>query len=158
MSKELKQSAPWFTFFKEFQALFGEDPAIKVEYNEVDNIIKLYVEGEEKYEALAQLLPTEKVFGNVVTKIEVIPANTLKSEATPLFQTAFEGNPVFAYAVSKGSDALTFGADYVVFKNKVVQFWNDELNDVNGNITTLYQEIAKDIFGDVGVFFCTDKE
>ena len=46
---------------------------------------------------------------------------------------------------------------YVVFTNKVVQFFNDNLNDIYGNVTTLYQEIASDVFDiESGVFFCTD--
>lgn len=48
---------------------------------------------------------------------------------------------------------------YIVFKNKVVQFWNDDLSDIYGNRSTLYQDIAKEIFGESsGIFFCTDKE
>lgn len=50
---------------------------------------------------------------------------------------------------------------YVVFKNCVVQFFNDNLNDIYGNISTLYQDIAREIFADAeweGVFYCTDVE
>ena len=48
---------------------------------------------------------------------------------------------------------------YVVFVNEVVQYFNDDLGDVYGQCSTLYQEIAKDVFGETeGVFFCTDVE
>jgi len=49
----------------------------------------------------------------------------------------------------------------VVFKNCVVQFFNDNLNDAHGVISTLYQNIAAEIFEDAnlpGVHYCTDVE
>jgi len=48
--------------------------------------------------------------------------------------------------------------DYVVFRNEVVQFFNDEMGDPNGLKSTLYQDIAKDVFADKdGIFFCTEQ-
>lgn len=52
---------------------------------------------------------------------------------------------------------------YVVFKNCVVQFFNDNLNDPHGVVSTLYENIADEIFKDIqfpndGVAFCTDIE
>ena len=51
---------------------------------------------------------------------------------------------------------------YVVFKNCVVQFFNDNLNDPHGVLSTLYQDIAREVFGDCGmaggVAYCTDVE
>lgn len=41
--------------------------------------------------------------------------------------------------------------------NKVVQYFNDDLGDAHGVCSTLYQEIAKDVFGEhEGIFFCTN--
>ena len=75
-----------------------------------------------------------------------------------MFRKAFEGNPAFSYAVTVGGISSN-DFNYVVFKNKVVQYWNDNLGDINGNESTLYQEIAKDIFEDcTGIYFCTDTE
>lgn len=52
---------------------------------------------------------------------------------------------------------MTNPMTFIVFQNKVVQYWNDDLGDINGNCSTLYQTVAKDVFGDVeGIFFCTD--
>ena len=43
-----------------------------------------------------------------------------------------------------------------VFAKEVVQYWNDSLSDPYGKVSTLYQDIAKDIFEDTdGVMFCT---
>ena len=110
------------------------------------------------------LLPSLKMFGNVCLGITVIPDNNfaelpLNVATEDLFNMAFDRNPVFAFTKSITgifSNTLT----YVVFKNRVVQFFNDNLNDIYGNISTLYQEIASDIFADKveGVCFCTDIE
>lgn len=48
---------------------------------------------------------------------------------------------------------------YVVFKNCVVQFFNDNLNDPHGIISTLYQEIAEEVLESVpNTYYCTDIE
>lgn len=151
-------SAPWVMFYREIKALFEDDPAIRVEYNEDEYIIKLYVEGIEKADALTQLLPATKTFGNVSIQVQVIPANMQSGSNLELFQKAFEGNPAFSHTQVGGS-YLTSLFSYVVFQKKVVQFFGDNLADANGLKSTLYQEIAKDVFGDIpGIYFCTDKE
>ena len=154
-----KLSAPWITFYHEIEAMFGEDPEIKIVYDEDNQEVKLYVDNPEKAEALTQILPAERVFGNVVLKITVIPANKLKDEELSVFEKALKGNPVLSYVKKIGGTIFVYPASYVVFKNKVVQFFNDELGDVNGYCSTLYQEIANDIFVNRdGVYFCTDIE
>lgn len=77
-----------------------------------------------------------------------------------LFDAAFENNPVYCTAV-RIDTIFSNDITYVVFKNKVVQFFNDNLNDLHGNVSTLYQEIAHDVFDMTslnGVMFCTDIE
>ena len=154
----MKLAAPWITFYHEMEAMFGGDPEIRVELDDSDEdemIIKLYVDNQTKAEALEKLLPMEKKFGNVSVYIEVIPSNEEDSKVR-LFQKAFENNPAFKFIYSVDGVGL-FPANYVVFENKVVQFFNDELNDIHGNKSTLYQEIAKDIFENhEGIYFCTD--
>ena len=52
---------------------------------------------------------------------------------------------------------FTNPVSYVIFEKKVVQFFNDDLSDAHGNMTTLYKDVAKDVLGEHhGVFFCTD--
>lgn len=152
--KNVKLSPPWIVFYEEIEALFREDPAVKVDYDGDTNEIKLYVEGAEKADALTQLLPAEKTFGNITVKVTVIPANMEGPSRLQLFQKAFEGNPAFVY-IHESSGIFDF--DYVVFKAKVVQYESDNTGDLNGLTSTLYQDIAKDVFEDVsGVFFCTE--
>lgn len=151
---ELKLSTPWVTFYFEIEALFKNDPDVIVELDEEDLAIKLYVDGVEKAEALAKLLPDSRNFGNITVPIAVIPANKEQTKLD-LFVKAFEGNPALSYVV-KGSPDKPFSFDYVVFRNEVVQFFNDDLSDVNGNESTLFEDIARDVFEDAEVYFCTD--
>lgn len=154
----LKLSAPWVVYYREIEALFGTDPEITITIDEENYSVKLYVNNDEKAEALDKLLPTERTYGNVTVRTAVIPSNPLLEKKTSLFQTAFEGNPVFAFTKTN-EGVFTIPLSYVVFKNRVVQFFADNLQDVNGNISTLYETIAKDVFGETdGLCFCTDTE
>ena len=156
MEEKIKLVSPWVNFYREIQALFKDDPDVKVVYNEDDNKVNLYVEKTDKADALSQILPTEKEFGNVVLKIEVIPANKIKINSTlDLFNIAFKDNPAFSYS-QRVDGIFSNSLDYVVFKNKVVQYFNDDLGDINGIKSTLYQDIAKDVFDDTTIHFCTD--
>ena len=157
MAKHATLAAPWFQYFRKIEALFGDDPDIDVLFDDDDLVIRLMVKDQDKADALTQLLPMEKDFGNVKVYISVIPANV---EATPskisLLKKAFHGNPAFRYAAT-AEGLYTNPIHYVVFANKVVQYYNDDLGDVNGLCSTLYQDIAKDVLGETdGVHYCTD--
>ena len=151
----MKLSSPWVNFYRELDALFLQDPEVRVMYDEEANEVKLYVENARKADALTQLLPAEKTFGNVTLKITVIPANEANISKADLLAEAFDGNPALSYI--QHVDAVIGSFDYAVFQNVVVQYFNDDLSDINGLKSTLYQDIAKDVFGeDAGVFFCTE--
>ena len=155
MEDKFKLSPPWVTYVKELRALFEEDPAIKIDYDEDKNEVKLYVEGQEKADAISQILPAEKYFGNVPLYITVVPANAALASKASVIKKAFDGNPCLkdVFVVSKG---VYTGMAYVVFENKVVQFFNDNLSDINGNMSTLYEDIARDILVNTDrIFFCT---
>lgn len=162
----LKISPPWVTYVNQVNALFQHDPQIHIEYDNDKKEVKLYVENSAKAAAMDRLLPDEVEFGNVTLTVTVVPANDifedLDSNPTmrQLFDIAFDGNPVYAFTkeiVGLFSNTLT----YVVFKNRVVQFFNDNLNDIYGNVSTLYQELAHEVFDDEvnsRVCYCTDIE
>ena len=158
MEKKLKLITPWVTYFSEMEQLFKEDPAVKIEYDDEKKEVKLFVEGQEKADALTRLLPAKKNFGDVILKITVIPANDEAEQPAALFRASFENNPAVSYVapIDAGHGAIF---NYVVFKKEVVQFWNGDLSDINGNTSTLYQDVAVNVFGDVpGVLFCTDNK
>lgn len=154
----LKLAAPWTIYYEEIKALFGSDQDIQISVDDEEKTVKLYVTGTEKAEALEKLLPSETTFGNITVHTVVVPSNLLGEEKVSLFQAALAGNPVFAFTKTN-EGVFTIPLSYVVFKNRVVQFFADNLQDVNGNITTLYETIAKDVFGETpGICFCTDTE
>ena len=57
----LKISPPWITYVNQLSVLFGEDPEITIEYNNDIYRVELFVDNEDKAEALSRLLPIEKV-------------------------------------------------------------------------------------------------
>lgn len=170
----LKMVSPWIDYYHMVQAMFAEDKNVIVVFDEEDVTLKLYVKEQEKASALAMLLPDEKTFGNVTLKIEVYPGNLhiklgcngFKTEPDPaddgyiakLFGIAFHNNS--ALQDTKVVDGfIGFNATYIVFDKKVVQYHNDSLADIDGKRSTLYQEIAKEIFVEFpGVFYCTSSE
>ena len=152
----LKLSSPWVTYYRELNELFRRDDEINIIYDDETNIIKMYVESPEKADALSQLLPTEKQFGNVTLAIEIIPANKLLRTKATDFAAAFKGNP--AVSDIRTVNYPGFGEfTYVLFQNRVVQYFNDDFGDINGLRSTLYQDIAKRVLVNTeGLFFCTD--
>ncbi len=160
-NKNLKLSPPWNTFFSEIDKLFGDDPEIKIVIpHEKDSTgcpyMEMYIDSNEKYEALKKILPEEKAFGNIKAKIIMKPSNKNQTTAD-LFNTAFKGNPAFVDIVD--TTVTLFPRIYVVFKNKVVQFYDDNMADPHGMKSTLYQDIAAEVFGNAeGVSFCTEME
>lgn len=154
---ELKLSPPWNTFVNELKLLFGEDTDIRINYIEGSNEVLLYVDNPEKAYALTQILPNQRIYGNVCLNITVIPANNLNEATEDLFRKAFKGNPVLSNVLTVPSP---YGSmNYALFRKQVVQFYNDELCDPHGNKSTLFEEIARDVFGEEsGIFFCTDTD
>lgn len=162
----LKLSPPWITYINKLQALFDGDPqiAFNISQSEVGPSVVIACNNGDKVAALQKLLPPVKQFGNVnlFIGIDGVPSNIAFPTPKSLFETAFKGNPAFAYAIAPAEEGYQwFSMTYVVFKNCVVQFFNDNLNDCHGIISTLYQEIAEEIFADSGlhnVYYNTDIE
>ena len=155
MENGFKKSAPWITYFRKLDALFGKDPEITVNYFNDPAVIKLYVDNPMKADALSQLLPDQVVFGGVTAEVQIIPSNKPLAKAD-LFAQAFAGNPAFSRMVDV-EGVFTNPIHYCVFNKEVVQYWDDNLCDINGNESTLYQDIAEDVFDNTdGVMFCTE--
>ena len=153
----IKQAPPWITYVSELEQLFKLDDEVHVVYDNDEHNVKLYVENAEKATALMNLIPEKKEFGNVTLTIEVVPANGYERfNVDNEYQAALNGNGAFSF-IKVVSGVFTNNITYVVFKNRVVQYFDDNLGDIYGQRSTLYQEIAKNIFGETeGVFFCTD--
>ena len=150
----IEMSSPWVTYWHKLQCLFGDDPDIKMAYDEEKYTVRILVDSVDKASALAQLLNPEIPFGNVTLKIEVVPANNEKGYAD-LVRDAFRGNPHFHEFVRLWLQSNPIC--YAIFEKEVAQYYNDNMGDAHGNISTLYEELAREIIGqDDGVYFCTD--
>lgn len=157
MNKKINLVTPWAEYFNQLGAFFKKDDDVRVEYDNEAMVIKIYVDGDAKAEALSKLLPTSKKFGNVEVKVDIIPANPLDASRIGLFKKAFEGNRAVA-DIETISDISSNDFSFVIFEPEVVQYYNDDLSDFNGICSTLYQDLAKELFGETeGCYFCTEK-
>lgn len=155
----LKILSPWQVWYADVKAMFQEDKEIRVVFDNDTLELTLYVENADKADALGQILPVEKHFGNQVVKVSVVPANVpktaLKLNRANIYERAFANNPALDSVVVI-SGVMVNDITYVIFKKTVVQYFIDDLGDPHGNRTTLYQEIAKNVFeATEGIFFCT---
>lgn len=163
----LKISPPWVTYINKLTALFDGDPQIAFNVNLSAAAPKVVISTNngDKATALRKVLPEEKVFGNIKLVIEIDGKFTNKAFKTKkeLMETLFYKNPAFVECFAPAEDGYWFpDFCYVCFKNCVVQFFNDNLNDPRGLISTLYQDIAHEIFIDnpelFNVYCATDVE
>lgn len=159
----LNISAPWISFYRQINVMFAEDPQVHVVFDEDNYEVKVYVDDDCKAAALERLLVSEKEFGNITVKVKVIPANaeeadrfsTYKMTDSLWWDIAFEDNPVYAFSKVVGNPG--FMITYVVFEKRVLQYFNDVLWDYYGVVSTLAQDVAKEIFKPFdGVSYSTD--
>ena len=153
--EKLKLSPPWVGFANELKALFEQDEEIRVIFDQEGMEIKIFVDNAAKAEALTALLPELKVFGSVEVKITVVPSDEPGNKYRDDFITAFDGNSALCYIREVDSPLGDF--TYIVWQNVVVQYYDDNLADLHGLRSTLYEQIARDVFPEMnGVFHCTD--
>lgn len=153
----LKILPPWSILIKKIEALFDGDPLIACNVDYSEPSIVLSCNNGDKVAALQKILPTEYEFGNVKLKITVdgVPSNIAFTSKVDLFDTAFKGNPAYAYSMCPAEEGYRWMAlTYVVFKNCVVQVFADNLNDCHGIISCLYQDIADEILLGEGAQNC----
>lgn len=162
----LKIQSPWQSFQGKVKALFERDPFVEVG-ELIDGaqsgcyILPIEVKKHAKYEALVRLIPRTVTFGNITVETQLYDTeNGISSveEISKLFETAFEGNPVFR-DVKQARDLTGALHSFVRFEPYVLQFFNDNLADYNGNWSGLAMDIAiEDLFteyAEMGIHFCT---
>lgn len=156
---KLNKTSPWIKRYYELNEMFRYDKDVSlITYDDENKEIKLFVDNPVKAEALDAYLTKEITMGNITLTITVIPSNnilrSLKSSVS--FEECFKNNEAVEDIVK--INVRGFSATYIVFKKQVVQYFDDNLSDVNGLCSTLYQDIANNIFTDdhAGVFFCTN--
>lgn len=152
---KLKLSPPWSTFYDEISAMFKKDPEVKVIMDEDEYTVTVFVNDPIKSGAIARILEQEKRFGRVKLKVVVPPPDgpvydDFKSDLE-VYEAAFKGNKALSFIQPKQTIFDT--SFYVVFRNEVVQYFNDDISDIHGMCSTLYENIARDIFvGDLPNF------
>lgn len=156
----LNMISPWIDYYRKVEALFKFDQGVQVVYDDEKKELRLYVDLSDKAYALAETMPTHKDFGNVDLNICIIPANSLaksvRIKAEDYFGYIFSGNPIVV-DIKSVYGVFSNPITYVVFRKEVVQYFDDDLSDINGLRSTLWQEIAKEVFTEAqGVYFCTD--
>lgn len=162
----LNLSPPWVVYYRKLSAFFKEDSEVRITYDDIEQEIKLYVDNAEKAVALENLLPSEQNFGNVTLYITIVPANQTTFDSVKagystnmidIVRALFDNKAVVGIKVVDG--IMTNKITFVIFKKEVVQWFSDDIGDYHGICSTLYQDLAKEIFGNIdGVFFCTDNE
>ena len=161
--KYLRLEAPWYTYQKKVKALFERDPAINVgeiiepEKGEADFVFDIEVLDHDKFQALDRVLPKCVQFGNVILAINLYDEENGTADATELYKTIFKGNPIVKDVIL-AQDYTGTQHGFVLFQPEVIQFYDDDLNDYNGNWSGLAQDIAREVFCDAtahGILFCT---
>lgn len=150
-----KLSPPWVTFAKEVAILFEKDNEVTCSYNDEKKLITIDVTNYEKARALKKILPKKKEFGMIVVDIEIEYVED-KMTTVKYYEAAFKNNPAFKYTFT--FDTATNPISYVIFAKEVVQYWNDDMSDPHGVTSTLYENIASDVFDTEGIIFSTDSD
>ena len=155
--KDLELSPPWDEYYKKILALFRHDKSIDIIFDDNSYTLSIIIDNNiAKAKAIRQLLPSKKEFGNITMKIDVYsnPKEELKNQGE-LLKDAFKDNPIVEN-IEVFDDVLRDNQIYVIFNNKVVQYFNDDICDIHGIRSTLYQDIAKEVFKEMkNVHYCT---
>ena len=154
-NKKINILPPWSVYIKKLEALFDPDKeiAFNVNWSGENPNVTLATNNPDKAAALAQLLPDEKTFGNVTLTIGIdcfTVSNLAFPTAKELFETAFKDNPVFAYCVAPVQEGYWYiDLVFVCFAREICQIFTDNMQSPFGVTTTIYQDIAKEIFEDM---------
>lgn len=155
----MKLSAPWYTYQKKVKALFDLDADIEVgdvrQDEDGNYAFEILVHNSAKFIALDRVMPKIVGFGNVTLKIHIVDVEDDSSVMSiELYETIFKNNPIVKDVRSIQDDTGTLHG-YVRFQPEVLQFFNDDISDYNGLWSGLAQDIAKEIFTNQNVHFCT---
>lgn len=158
--KKLALSTPWATYRNKLNALFELDNCITVgDVVETGNghELTIVVTDKDKYIALDRVMAKKIEFGNVVLTINLkLGDSSIADDYSELYKTLFSDNRIVKDIII-GKDFAGQDHCYVRFQPKVIQFFNDDISDYDGNWSGIAQDIAKEVFTDtpVGIHFCT---
>ena len=142
--------SPWMIYVNRVMTLFADDDEVNIEYDDENVVLTLRVDNHNKADALFALMPSEKEFGNVTLKVNVVPCNNDEREED-MYRRAFEGNPVLN-AVAEGYGPAG-DVSYALFVPEIIQLKEDDISQFDGLTTLTYAELAKSVLdaGDVRI-------
>lgn len=146
----LAQAAPpWINHVRKIALLFANDEEFDIDYDNETHTADIYVDNAVKAAAIDRLLRHEVEFGNVVLKVNVIPNNDEETIVMAL-RRAFEGNPALVSVEERDYPESI----HAIFAPDVVQYVSDDLSSYFGITSTLYEELARDVFDLPDGTFC----
>lgn len=157
-----KLEAPWYTYNKMVTELFESDQNVEVgdivDTGDGTFSMTISVSDHDKFVALDRVMPNKVEFGNIILNIIVKSAesNDVIEDYVELYKTIFKNN-LLVKDFKVTTDFAGSTHCFVRFWPEVVQFFNDNTSDYDGNWSGLAQDIAKEIFADcpAGIHFCT---
>lgn len=159
----MKLQSPWYTYHKKVQALFKEDDKVNVrelaDLGDGNYSFIILVSDKAKAEAIKAIINDKIEMGNVTVTVTVLGpdengVNDIEADIST-YETAFSGNSIFSKVVS--ASIMGMNLNYCIFTYDIIQFWNDDMSDYYGNFNGLAEDIARDVFKETGVMFCTEK-
>lgn len=146
--KQVGLSSPWETIHKQIIALLGPDTEVHVgsiyEGNGNTYVFDICSKNGKKIAALEKVLKSHFDLGNVTLAINFIHERDDEEVTAQDYKDAFEGNSNFVDTVvtSKG---LFQDLTYVIFAKEILQFFNDDLSDLYGNMSIIVADAAKQV-------------
>jgi len=168
---KLSLSSPWDNHYKMVYQLLSRDPEIRVssdltEPTEGCYNFNILSNNTAKLKALRKVLRTNITFGNVILRMTFIDTNNAQNlgddkegEVIPTiddWNTAFTGNELFCQIKTVGKGLYTL--NYAIFAHEIVDYFSDDLTDINGYAHMLPAQIAKEIcrfVDDLNILVCT---
>lgn len=154
---ELDLSAPWYVFHTQVFKLFEQDAEVivdeELEETETGFTFGIYSKNAKKIQAIKKLIGSKVVFGNVAVEIDY--GENEDEDIAEIWKDAFSGNPLFCGIVS--ADMPFYGScDYAIFKRDIIDFYGDDISDVNGNLHYIVADLVKEVVNSKGIFICTE--
>lgn len=154
-------SSPWEGIHHRLLALFADDDTVKVAEKITDDyVLNIVVYDTNKYNALCRRLRQQYTFGNVTLTIALYDAaNNEDDEISEVkdLETILNGNKYFD-RIESIKDFMGFEHNYCIFSREIMQYFNDNCCDPNGNEFKLMQDLAPVIFNTNTVNWTTESE
>lgn len=156
--REETLSPPWHIYANYIKSIFQKDPEVTIivpeETEKSEFVITIKCTNKIKTFAISELLANEIQMGNITVIINCVYTGSTQVDYNVL-NAALSNNPEVSEIV-KETSAMMIENTFCVFKKNVIQFFDDNIGDINGNFSGLAEDISRQIFNkETGVFYCT---